>query len=237
MAEAQVTPTAWNTYWDELPPGYLHFPAEGEEAVRGLSHLVPLTPELTALDYGCGYGHAARPLAPRVGTLYIWDYSEPMRRFALSHLQDLPNVRLWDADEPSRFDLIWINSVVQYMTAASFAAVLKLLASRLQPRGQLVVSDLIPAKPSFASDLLSLARFSLRRGYFLTAFRRALALRQTYAKYEAECPLYHPPRAEVLRLGAEAGLHGEYQPWNVTHFRGRETVVFRLQPSTGGSGS
>lgn len=237
MAEAKVSPTAWNTYWDELPPGYLHFPAEGEEAVRGLNNVFPLRPDQSVLDYGCGYGHAARPLAPLVGTLWIWDYSEPMRSFAQRYLQDLPNVRPWNPAESGSFDLIWINSVVQYMTATSLRTVLQKLSFHIKPGGAIVVSDLIPAKQSFGSDLLSLARFSLRHGYFLTAFRRAMALRQTYARFAAECPLYHPTREEVLQLGAAAGLQGEYQPRNVTHFRSRETVVFRRHPQTGGSGS
>jgi trans-aconitate methyltransferase len=226
--------TVWNTYWDELPEGYLFFPQEGEEAVRLLNSAVGLTNTHTVLDYGCGYGHAAMPLAKRVGQLWIWDYSEPMRRFATQYLSVMPNVKLWQPNSNEvLFDVIWINSVVQYMTAASFLEVLQQLATRIKPTGKIVVSDLIPPTLPFYSDVLSLLRFSLRKGYFLKAFRRAFALRKRYSTLAESSPLYHPTREEVLNLAAKAGLVGEYLPTNLTHFRGREAVILRQSLSSG----
>jgi len=220
--------TPWNGYWDTLPEGHLFFPQEGEEAVRRLAEAVPLNPSMIVLDYGCGYGQAAAPLAPRVGTLYIWDHAEPMRRFAAEYLRKLPNVRPWQPDDTAtRFDLIWVNSVVQYMTPDHFADVLRRLAAVLLPTGTLIVSDLIPPRLPFHSDLLSLARFSLRRRYFVRAFRRAFALRERYSAIQKDSPLYHPTREEMLKLAADAGLVGEYLPTNLTHFRGRETVLLK----------
>jgi SAM-dependent methyltransferase len=220
--------TVWNSYWDNLPEGYLFFPPEGEEAVARLDAALKLNTSMTVLDYGCGYGHAAAPLAKRVGTLWVWDYSEPMRVFARKHLASLPNVQHWNPESDTvSFDLIWVNSVVQYMTPESFGAVLKQLAKQLAPQGRLVVSDLIPPKLPFYSDVLSLFWFSLRKGYLIRAFRRAFALRKTYSQLAESSPLYHPTRDEVLRLAAEAGLKGDYLPSNLTHFRGRESVVLQ----------
>lgn len=220
--------TPWNSYWDTLPEGHLFFPQEGEEAVRRLAEAVPLSPAMTVLDYGCGYGQAAAPLAPRVGTLFVWDHAEPMRRFAAEYLKTFPNVRPWQPDDTAtRFDLVWVNSVVQYMTPDHFADVLRRLAAVLTPTGTLVVSDLIPPKLPFHSDLLSLARFSLRRGYFVRAFRRAFALRKRYSAIQKDSPLYHPTRDEVLRLAEAAGLYGAFLSSNLTHFRGRETVLLK----------
>ena len=216
----------WNAYWESLPPGHLFFPQEGEEAVRNLGRAITLTPDTVALDYGCGYGQAAAPLAPLVGRLYVWDHAEPMRRFAAEHLKRFPNVFAWEpGDTAVSFDLIWVNSVVQYMTTAEFADVLTRCGRLLNPGGKLVVSDLIPPGLPFHSDVLSLLRFSLRRGYMVRAFRRSLALRKQYTELSEKTPLYHPTRDEVRSLAAAAGLTAEYLPKNLTHFRGRETVV------------
>ena len=219
-------PNPWNVYWRSLPKGFFLFPEEGEEAARNLVAALRPTPSDVVLDYGCGYGQAALFLAPRVGTLYLWDYDEQMRAFAADYLRGLPNVVPWTPDDAGvSFDLIWLNSVVQYMTAEQFAAVLQRCAAAVRPTGRVVVSDLIPPGLPTRSDLLSLARFSLQRGYFWRAFRKSLAVRRRYSALSDAAPLYHPARDEVVRLSAAAGLRADYLPKNLTHFRGRETAV------------
>lgn len=218
--------TPWNDYWQGLPDGQLFFPEEGEEAVRNLARAVPLTPATVALDYGCGYGQAAFFLAPLVGRLHVWDHSENMRRFAAGHLRRFPHVAAWDpADAAVSFDLIWVNSVVQYMTAGLFAETLQRLAPRLAPAGKLVVSDLIPPRHPFHRDAVSLLWFSLRRGYLWRAVRQTRAVSKQYDELKDKTPLYHPSRDEVTNLATVAGLRTEYLPYNLTHFRGRQTAI------------
>jgi SAM-dependent methyltransferase len=219
-------PNPWNQYWESLPKGHFLFPAEGEEAARRLVEAIRLAPDATALDYGCGYGQAAAYLAPHVGRLFVWDYDEHMRWFAANYLKSIPNVFVWDpGNNEVVFDLIWINSVVQYMTPEQFGAVLTRCAAVLTPTGRVVVSDLIPPHLPFYSDVLSLVGFSLRKRYFWRAMRKTWAMRQRYSKLSKHVPLYHPTHQEVVATAAAAKLHAEYLPRNLTHFRGRETVV------------
>jgi SAM-dependent methyltransferase len=218
--------TPWNGYWDSLPGGQLFFPAEGEEAVRRLAAAVPLTPTTVALDFGCGYGQAARPLAEKVGRLWVWDHSEPMRSFARRHLAAHANVCEWDpADTATTFDLIWVNSVVQYMGEAALAERLTRFAPLLRPGGCVVLSDLIPHGHRFHTDALSLLWFSLRRGYFLRAYLRTRALARKYEAQKKEAPLYQPTRESVERLASNAGLSVRWLARNLTHFRHRQTAI------------
>jgi SAM-dependent methyltransferase len=216
----------WNRYWDSLPDGHLFFPAEGEEAVRNLTAAVPLTPDTTALDFGCGYGMTAAPLAQRVGRLWVWDQSGRMRAFARRHLAAHPNVREWDpADTATTFDLVWVNSVVQYMSEPALSDRLTQFAPLLRPGGCVVLSDLIPPAHPFRKDALSLLGFSLRRGYLLRAFLRTRSLARKYDAQKKDAPLYQPSREGVERLAATAGFAVRWLDHNLTHFRHRQTAI------------
>jgi len=218
--------TPWNGYWDSLPDGLLFFPAEGEEAVTRLAAAVPLAPDTIALDYGCGYGHAASPLAKRVGKLFVWDQSERMMSFALTHLADRANVAAWDPnDDTPRFDLIWVNSVVQYMSQGGLAEAVRTFARLLKPTGVVVLSDLIPPAHPFHKDALSLFAFSLRRGYFVRAFTRTRALAKKYDAQKKESPLFQPTREQLTALATASGFDLRVLKRNLTHFRHRTTAI------------
>ncbi len=221
-----TTVSPWNGYWDSLPDGQLFFPAEGEEAVRNLAAAVPLIPSTAALDFGCGYGQAARPLAGKVGRLWVWDHSEPMRTFARRHLAAHANVCEWNpADTATTFDLIWVNSVVQYMGESALADRLGQFAPLLRPGGCVVLSDLIPPAHPFRKDALSLLWFSLRRGYFLRAYLRTRALARKYEAQKKDAPLFQPTRECVERLASDAGLSVRWLDRNLTHFSHRRTAI------------
>jgi SAM-dependent methyltransferase len=97
-----------------------------------------------------------------VGHLFLWDAAESMLVRARSHLAGHPNVHFLDlsgsSDPPEdlRFDLILVNSVVQYMTEDEFLAWLARWREQLAPSGQIVISDLIPPDHPQPADILAL---------------------------------------------------------------------------------
>lgn len=219
-----VVPNPWLSYWNTLPEGRLLFPPECEEFARNLLRELRPGPADRVLDYGCGFGHVAGLLAPHVGTVCVWDAAPSMRDAAAK----VPGVREWDPAEGD-FDLIVVNSVVQYLTAGELADRLRGWAKLLTPAGRLVLSDLSEPSHGTLSDLWSLFRFGIRRGYLLAAVRNTLAERKRYAETAKVRPLYRPAKADLEAFAAAAGLGVRYLPRNLTHFAGRYTAV--LTPS------
>ncbi len=224
--------TAWNDYWQNLPPGQLYFPEEGREAVRRLLAAMPLSAESVVLDYGCGYGYAAAALAPHVGQMWVWDHAPAMLEFTQQALAALPNLRVWQLDDlETTFDLIWLNSVVQYMTEESLHETIGQLVTHLKPGGRIVLSDLIPPAHSFNKDLRSLLWFSLRKGYLVQAIRKTKQVSKTYEQYKKQQPLYCPDEASLQSIAASNQLDYQRHHENLTHFRHRTTVIL-TRPQT-----
>lgn len=224
----------WVAYWDELDEGQLLFREEADEYVRNLAAAVRLDRGMRVLDFGCGYGFVAHGLAPLVGQLFLWDAAESMRACARSHLAGRPNVYILgspgtsDAPGDPRFDLILVNSVIQYMSEAEFLARLATWCLQLAPGGQVVVSDIIPPDHPPLKDILALLSFSTRRGYLLRALRNVLGERKRYQRMKQMCRLYHVGADQLHRHAAASGLQVKILPRNLTHFPGRITAVFSL---------
>ena len=123
---------------------------EALEYVRRLASVVGLAADQVVLDFGGGLGFVAETLAPMVGAVWWWDPSPAMQAAALRRLAPVPNARLAPAlavtaapAAPLRFDLILVNSVVQYMTARELGAWLGVWRRLLRPAGRIVLSDLV----------------------------------------------------------------------------------------------
>ncbi len=217
----------WLAYWERVPEGRLLFAPESEEYARNFLREFAPKPTDRILDYGCGFGTIARLLAPRVGAVRVWDAAANMRRIAADNLAGVPNAAVWDRAERG-FDFVLVNSVVQYLTAGELEAKLAEWAGWLAPEGRIVLSDWSEPGHSTLSDLWSLFRFSVRRGYLVRAVRNTLAERARYGATARVRTPYHPTRGEIDRFATAAGLSACYLARNLTHFRGRWTAVLSL---------
>jgi SAM-dependent methyltransferase len=227
-----AAPESWVSYWEELNEGQLLFRQEADEYVRRLRRALSPPPGAVVLDFGCGYGFVAEGLAPLVGEVYLWDAAESMRRHAARRLVGIANVHLLEKVEPPPgvcFDLILVNSVVQYMTEEELAGWLGRWRLLLAPSGRVVLSDLLPPDHRSLADILSLLRFSLRRGYFFRALRNVLGERKRYQQTVRAHPLLHVGRDRLTQLAAAARLTVTFLPRNLTHFARRYTAVLERQ--------
>ncbi len=80
------------------------------------------TPNLTALNLGCGYGRVDKYIAPHVKTLYLVDVSENMLRLAKARLSEFKNVVFVQGDgqalstiEDAQIDLVYTMFVLQHL--------------------------------------------------------------------------------------------------------------------------
>ncbi len=125
---AHTPPKEWADYWEDFNAEDCFHREPSKLYVEKLVAAVPLRPEMRILDFGCGFGFAADLIADRVSEVWVWDAAANMRQRAMKLLARRSNCHLLDLSDANeaavqpRFDLILVNSVVQYMTRQEFAA-------------------------------------------------------------------------------------------------------------------
>ena len=222
----------WESYWEGLNDRQQLFREQSDEYIRNLDSTLGLDSRARVLDFGCGFGYVAELLAPRVGELFLWDSSANMRRRARLNVAGHQNIRFLDLSDSKplsgelQFELILVNSVVQYMTFDEFSAWLLRWRNMLAPGGRIVVSDLIPPDYPAIWDIVDLLRLSARRGFLVRAICQALSEIWRYWGVRRARPLSRVGRQDLSQRGRDAGLVVSCLPTNLTHFKKRLTAVF-----------
>lgn len=222
----------WAAYWEGLGGTEAFFREQAKEYAANLECTVALNPNAYVLDFGCGFGFVAEILAFKVGKVFLWDASANMRRRARRNLAYRENIRFLDLSTPQviardlKFDLIVVNSVVQYMSLDQFAASLMTWRSMLAADGSIVVSDLIPRNYNSMSDFVDLLKFSIRRKVLGSAFSQAARDFGRYWMMRRSCPLARTSVEDLSDISKAADLSLSCLPKNLTHFRRRLTAVF-----------
>lgn len=226
--------TDWTAYFDGLAAESPLYAEQAAVFVDSLLGAIDVHADHRVLDFGCGHGLVAVLLAPLVAEVRLWDPSENMRTIAGRNTAELTNVTFCDlsggpgaAVSEGDLDLIVVNSVVQYMPAEELTAWLRTWTSMLAPRGQVVLSDLVPSDLSRITDVLDLLRIGAGQRSPLGAARRALGGLSRYWWTRRTVPLTRVDQDDLRRRAAAAGLETDVLADNLTHFRGRWTAVLR----------
>jgi SAM-dependent methyltransferase len=230
----------WLTYFDHLPDSSVHRD-QAAFYVESLVGRVGVRSDQRVLDFGCGHGFVAARLAPLVGELWWWDPSTAMRSITERRTARLPNTRFCDLSgvsaEPRastwdgpRFDLILVNSVVQYMPPEELWGWLHRWRGMLSPGGSAVLSDLIEPTHGSLADVIDLLRFGVRHGSPLRAARDALGDVAEYRRTSKAIPLVRVDAQDLAERAADAGLQTTVLSRNLTHFTKRYTAVLHRLP-------
>ena len=238
IEDAHNERSPWQAYWDGLSERRRQlFCEQASEYVLRLESALSLKSMRCVLDFGCGFGFAAEMLARRVDQVYLWDASENMRRYALVNVAGRHNIQFVDLSDAKavprdlRFDLILVNSVVQYMSRDEFAVRLFQWRSMLARHGWIVVSDLIPPNYQSAWDIVDLLKFSAAHGLLMRSIWQAMGDVKRHWRISRAYPLCRIGREELDRWGKAAGLAVSYLPSNLTHLTRRITAVFSENPA------
>jgi SAM-dependent methyltransferase len=227
----------WPAYWETLPERRI-FAVEAADYVARLHARLGLDPAARVLDFGCGFGFVAALLAPRVGHLAAWDAAAPMRLATRRRLAGQPNARVLDEAPDAaggRFDLILVNSVVQYMTAAELDDWLPRWRALLAPGGRLVLSDVITARaPAPLRELAEFVALGARRGALLHALRDGVSALRRYTEARRARPLARLDPAALAPAAAALGLTLTVLERNLAYRSGRSTLVLTAPPAGGG---
>lgn len=212
------------------------FADEAGDHVARLREVVPLRATDVVLDFGCGFGYVLVLLARHVGRVAYWDAAANVLRRAGDRVAHLPHVEMVDLAEgrpaPDRiYDLVLVNSVVQYMQRAELAGWLARWRSMLRDDGRLVVSDVPTPDLSTWEELTDMLAFAERRGFLWAAVRDGFREAGRYARTRRRLSLLCLTPDELAALAMEAGLSPELLPANLTHRSGRFSMLLRPLPT------
>ena len=227
---ADASAGSWKSFYDSLHPNLEVMRLESREYVRKLERLNLISADSTILDFGCGAGFIAQMLAPKVKKISLWDISATMQRLALSHTAGCPNVTFLDLSDfrgpevRQTFDLILVNSVIQYMELGDLSLWLSRWRQMLREHGKVIISDIITPDGNPFRDLGDILQFWLRNG-IASAFMGLIPMLIRYRQAHQLRPLLRMEKETLTGLSGDAGFKIEFQPNNLTHFRTRNTVI------------
>jgi cyclopropane fatty-acyl-phospholipid synthase-like methyltransferase len=224
---------SWRAYWEDMSDDQQVFRIEAGDYARRAIRLLQPHRSMRVLDFGCGFGHTARELAPAVGTIALWDASSAVRRQARQRVSGIPNVELLDMSSAEaltrigEFDLILVHSVLQYMSEDEVRGWLSRWREWLKPDARLVVSDLAIPGASALKELLTYLLFAARHGFFCNALMSGVRELSHYWQARNSRPLTVIGRQTLESWARDAGLSVEWLHENLSHRQSRACAVLR----------
>jgi ubiquinone/menaquinone biosynthesis C-methylase UbiE len=137
--------------WDDNPL----FRERALKIAQAIRQAVPLRPQMSALDYGCGTGLLSFPLKDELGAILLADSSSGMLEVVVgkiaaqgaTHMTPLKLDLLIDPPPAQRFDLIYTSMTLHHVPDTD--AILRIFHDLLNPGGTLCIADLDQEDGSF----------------------------------------------------------------------------------------
>ena len=154
---------SWREFWDSAHSIYVnerHKDVHYRDVAEQVAAFVP-GPDARVLDHGCGEATHADLVAARARAVLLCDAAASVRAAIARRFAANAKIKVIAPEEierlpPGSLDLIFANSLVQYLTEAELDAVLGLWRRLLVPDGVLVVADVIPPDVGALSDVVAL---------------------------------------------------------------------------------
>lgn len=232
----------WRQYWEGESSVYVsdrhkaaHYAHLADDLVRLAEQSNKHMTSLRILDFGCGEALSAGRIADRVEQLTLSDGSANVRRQLQTRFGDNKSIAVKPPEElagtcAGAFDLVIVNSVLQYVEKPAAASVLQMLGQTLRADGRMLVADILPPDLSALTDARQLLTFAAREGFLIAALTGLVRTAMSdYAKIRAQVGLTRYSAQEFRDLAKAAGFVAEAMPANIGHNPHR--LAFMLTPS------
>jgi len=229
----------WREFWDSAHSIYVserHKDVHYRDVAEQLAGFVP-RPDARVLDYGSGDAIHADLVAARASELLLCDSAASVRAAMTARFADNSKIKVISPEDVERLpdaslDLVFANSLVQYLTAAELDRMLAVWRRLLAPNGTLIVADVIPPQVGALSDGFALLRYAAANGFLGAALvglaRTALS---RYRRLRSELGIARYSETEFLAKLRTAGFSAERLPKNVEHNPARMTFRSRVAES------
>jgi SAM-dependent methyltransferase len=228
---------SWREFWDGAHSIYVsdrHKDVHYRDVAEQIAAFVPGA-QASVLDHGSGEAIHAEIVATVARDVLLCDAAASVRAATAARFAANPRIKVIAPEDVERLpdaalDLIFANSLVQYLTAAELDQLLALWRRLLAPGGVLIVADVIPPHVGALSDGFALMRYAAANGFLGAALvglaRTALS---RYRRLRSELGIARYGEAEFLNKLRAAGFNAERLPRNVEHNPARMT--FRARPA------
>ena len=224
---------SWQEFWNGDTPIYVndvhkevHYRIVAADLVASLDR-----ESARVLDYGCGEAIHADAVAKTCDLLVLCDGSAMTRGRLAARFGNSARIRIAAPEQvetlpTSSFDIIVVNSVVQYLSQPEFERLLGAWHRLLAPDGRLILGDIIPRTVGPVTDVVALLRLA-RKHRFLTAAGLGLAktLFSPYRTKRTEIGLLRFDEDELIELLARHGFEAYRRPVNIGHNPSRLTAI------------
>jgi SAM-dependent methyltransferase len=226
----------WREFWDSAHSIYVserHKDVHYRDVAKQLAAFVP-GPDARVLDHGSGEAIHAGLVSARARELYLCDAAASVRAANDARFAADPKIKVIAPEDVERMadgslDLVFANSLVQYLTGAELDRTLALWRRLLAPGGTLIVADVIPPHVGPLSDGVALLRYAAANGFLGAALigltRTALS---RYRRLRNALGIARYTQADFLDRLRAAGFAGERLARNVEHNPARMTFRARL---------
>jgi trans-aconitate methyltransferase len=239
-ATAEPGEDFWRTHYDELADhdSLVLFRSESKDYFSRLLKAFPLSGRERVLDFGCGFGFITAMLASKVQELHFWDNSDGMLARTAKSMSRLPNAVAADLsnaelDVEHQYDLIVINSVIQYMSEEELAAWLKRWHYKLDVGAAVLISDVILPRSAFFREVYDSLKFAAGEGFLLRTLWQDGGQFLKYLITRKQAPMSRYSQEYFSSLAQNAGFDVEILADNLTYRSSRFSAVLRRSAEPG----
>lgn len=221
----------WREFWDSAHSIYVserHKDVHYRDVAEQLAAFVPHA-DARVLDHGSGDAIHADLVAAKARELILCDSAASARAAMTARFAGDPKIKVIAPEDVERLpdaslDLVFANSLVQYLTATELDRMLGVWRRLLAPGSTLIVADVIPPQVGAVSDGLALLRYAAANGFLFAALvgltRTALS---RYRRLRSELGIARYSETEFLSKLRAAGFTAERLAKNVEHNPARMT--------------
>ena len=224
----------WIDYYDSTHTIYasrlhrdLHFEIIARDIISYIS-----SPGAVVLDYACGEALSAAKVADACSKLYLAEPAPGVRGRLIARFAPNTKIRVRSLDDLRKMDeavdLVFMNSVAQYMTPEELDSAFAVVRRLLKPSGRMVLGDILRPDVGMAKDVLALLKFARTHGFLKDALYGLVSTALSdYRQLRTRVGLQRYGENEMIEKLARAGFSAARAQQNIGHNPWRMTFVAR----------